>query len=126
MKAPVRNALLLSVALSGLGMGFALYSVGGPRALLKVGQLSPTYLALATLSLVASFVLSAVRLRFITRALGFDVKLRYAVRAHVLGMFSAAVTPGGSGSMPGLALTLGLQGMSQTKRRQTAPGAAKV
>lgn len=115
MKRPVRNALLISVALSALGMGFALYSVGGPRALLKVGELSGWYLALAVLSLLASFVLSAVRLRFICRSLGFRLRVRHGVRAHVLGMFSAAVTPGGSGSLPGMALTLGMQGMSQTK-----------
>lgn len=115
MKRPVLNALLISTALSALGMGFALYSVGGPRALLKLGELSPTYLLLAVLALVASFVLSAMRLQLICSSLGFKVKLRHAVRAHVLGMFSAAVTPGGSGNMLGLALTLGVQGMDRTK-----------
>lgn len=115
MKRPVLNALLISTLLSALGMGFALYSVGGPRALLRLGELSPAYLLLAALALLASFVLSATRLQFISRALGFKVKLPHAVRAHVLGMFSAAVTPGGSGSMPGLALTLGLQGMGHAK-----------
>lgn len=115
MKRPVLNALLISIALSAAGLGFALYGVGGPRALLRLGQLSPGHLGLAALALLASFLLSATRLQVIARSLGFRVKLHHAVRAHVLGMFSAAVTPGGSGAMPGLALTLGLQGMSQPK-----------
>lgn len=115
MKRPVLHALIVSVVLSGLGLAFALYSVGGPAALLKVGELSPSYLCLATLALLASFVLSATRLQFIAASVGFRVRPLHAVRAHVLGMFSAAVTPGGSGGMPGLALTLGFQGMSHTK-----------
>ncbi len=115
MKRPVLSALLVSVALSAVGMVVALLSVGGPRALLRVGELKPGHLVLAALALVISFVISAARLQYICGLLGFKVRIRHAVRAHVLGMFSAAVTPGGSGSMPGLALTLGLQGMKQAK-----------
>lgn len=115
MKRPVLSALLISIALSAIGMVVALLSVGGPRALLRVGELGPLHLVLAVLALLVAFVFSAVRLQFICSLLGFKLKLRHAIRAHVLGMFSAAVTPGGSGSMPGLALTLGLQGMKHAK-----------
>lgn len=110
MKRPVLHALLISLALSGLGFAFALWSVGGPKALLKVGELTPRYLLYAAAALLASFVISALRLAFICRSLGYRLRLRHALRAHVLGLFSAAVTPGGSGNVAGIALTLDLQG----------------
>ncbi len=111
MNRPVVRALLVSIALSLVGLGFALWSLGGPRALLKVGDLQPAYLLLAVLMLGASFVLSALRLVYICRLLGARLKLRHAVRAHVIGMFSAAVTPGGTGNLAGVALSLDLQGV---------------
>lgn len=115
MRRPVLHALLVSVALSGAGMAFALWRVGGVKALLRLGELAPVSLVLAVLALLASFVCAALRLMFVCRALGDHVGLLHALRAHVLGMFSAAVTPGGSGSMPGLALTLDLQGMDRAR-----------
>lgn len=115
MRRPVLHALLVSLALSGAGLAFALLSVGGARALLKVGELQPLQVALALAALAASFLFSALRLRSICRTLGRSIGVLHAVRAHVLGMFSAAVTPGGSGSMPGLALTLELQGMARAR-----------
>lgn len=115
MKRPVLHALLVSLVLSGAGMAFALWSVGGPKALLKLGGLAPGRAVLAAIALIASFVFAGTRLLFICRALGHRVRLRHAVRAHVLGMFSAAVTPGGSGSMAGVALTLDLQGMDRAR-----------
>ncbi len=115
MKRPVLQALLVSIALSGAGMAFALWRVGGPKALLKLGELTPQHVVFAVLALLASFAFASARLMFICHSLGYRLKVRHAVRAHVLGMFSAAVTPGGSGSIAGLALTLGVQGMDQTK-----------
>ena len=115
MRRPVLHALLLSVALSAAGMAFALWRVGGAKALLRLGGLAPSHLVLAVSALLASFVLAALRLMFVCRALGDSVGLWHALRAHVLGMFSAAVTPGGSGSIAGLALTLDLQGVERAR-----------
>ena len=115
MRRPVLHALLLSVALSAAGMAFALWRVGGAKALLRLGGLAPSHLVLAVSALLASFVLAALRLMFVCRALGDSVGLWHALRAHVLGMFSAAVTPGGSGSIAGLALTLDLQGVARAR-----------
>lgn len=115
MRRPVLHALLVSLALSGLGMAFALWSVGGPKALLKVGELAPRHVVYAAIALAASFLFAGGRLVFICHSLGYKVRLRHAIRAHLLGMFTAAVTPGGSGSIAGLALTLDLQGMDKAK-----------
>lgn len=115
MKRPVLQALLVSLALSGAGMAFALWQVGGPRALLGLKDLAPVSLAAAALALLTSFLIAAARLVFVCRTLGFRVRLSHAFRAHVLGMFTAAVTPGGSGSIAGLALTLDVQGMQRAK-----------
>lgn len=96
-------------------MAFALWSVGGPRALLMLVGLTPRFLVFAAVALLASFVFAAARLAVIGQSLGHPVGLGQAIRAHVLGMFSAAVTPGGSGSVPGVALTLDLQGMASAR-----------
>ncbi len=122
MKRPVLNALLVSLALSGAGMAFALWRVGGLKALLKLGELTPQFVVFAVLALLTSFAFASARLMFICRSLGYRLRPRHAIRAHVLGMFSAAVTPGGSGSIAGLALTLDLQGMDRAKAWGAALG----
>ena len=49
----------------------------------------------------------------LTRTLHYPLRLLSAVRCHILGAFSAAVTPSGSGNAPAIALMLRRDGLAQ-------------
>jgi hypothetical protein len=75
-----------------------------------IRQLSLKSLGWAGLSMGVSFVFAGLRLQHLCRRLGHRLRLHHAVRAHILGNFSAAVTPSGHGNAPAIALTLQYQG----------------
>lgn len=111
----VLQALALSLALSILGLAVVVWLVGGLQSLQQLTRLDPAYLSLAVLALYLSFSFAALRLQMITRLLGYRLKHRHALRAHILGMFGSAITPGGSGGGPAQAITLELQGMDRAR-----------
>jgi uncharacterized protein (TIRG00374 family) len=113
MKRPVLQALALSVALSTLGLGVIAWQVGGLETFLRIRYLDPIHLALAVAALYASYSIAAVRLQLICHLLNERLRHRHALRANLLGIFAAAVTPGGSGGAPGLAITLDVQGIER-------------
>lgn len=106
MKATVIRSLLASLLLSGIGLAWIVFRVGSPSDLLVVLQLPPLHGLLAIAGTAAAFVLGGARLVFVCRRLDFVLRLRHAVRTHILGVFSATVTPGGSGNTPAIALML--------------------
>lgn len=75
-----------------------------------LGRLRAPHLAWALLALALSFVAAGGRLLLLAARVGRPLRLRHAVRAHLLGQFASTVTPGGSGGMPALSLTLRHQG----------------
>lgn len=104
--------LLLSVLFGVLGLGSALI-FGKPRDLLVIRDLSAATLLWSVLLLVFSFVCGGLRVQFLARTLGYRVRLPSAVRSHILGLFSAAITPSGSGNAPAIALMLMRDGVSK-------------
>jgi glycosyltransferase 2 family protein len=109
----VIQALLLSLVFGVIGIALVFY-FGKIRLeqLAIIRQLSPLFLGLAILALIVSFALAGLRLRHLCSRLNHRLKFRYAIRAHILAIFSATVTPGGSGSTPAMALMLQYQGLT--------------
>ncbi len=106
MNRTVLRSLVVSMVLSALGLAWVVFRVGTVQDLVVIRQLRWSYGVFAVLGLLGAFVMAALRLRYMCRRLGHRVKLHEALRAHILGMFSATVTPGGSGATPALALSL--------------------
>jgi glycosyltransferase 2 family protein len=107
------QVLVLSIVFAVAG--FAVVFLRGGLKFEQLGairQLSPLFLFLALLTLFASFVLAGLRLRHLCSRLSLRLKFRHALRAHILGIFSATVTPGGSGATPAVALMLQYQGLT--------------
>ena len=106
VNATVLRSLLASLLLSGVGLAWILLQVGEPRDLLVTLELPPAFLLFAVLAMVATFLFGGLRLQYVCHRLHLGLRLRHAVRTHILGMFSATVTPGGSGHTPAIALML--------------------
>ncbi|HKI58134.1 MAG TPA: lysylphosphatidylglycerol synthase transmembrane domain-containing protein [Trueperaceae bacterium] len=100
------RSLAVSLVFSAAGLTWVVLRVGSVSDLLAVRRMPVLAVLAAIVSLGVTFLFSGLRLQLLCRRLGFDLKLHHAIRAHVLGMFSATVTPGGSGNMPAIALTL--------------------
>lgn len=103
--------LLLSVACGVLGLGAALI-FGKPEDLLVIRQLTAHTLLICALLMLLSFVSGGLRILFLAHQLGYRVRFWSAVRSHILGLFSAAITPSGSGNAPAIALMLTRDGVS--------------
>ncbi len=104
--------LLLSLVFGLLGLGAALL-FGKPADLRAVFTLSRAALFSSTLLLGVSFVCGGLRIRLLARTLTYTLRLPSAIRCHILGAFSAAVTPSGSGNAPAIALMLRRDGLTQ-------------
>lgn len=121
MKA-IWRPLVLSLLFSAGGLAWVVFHVGSAADLLAVRRMPILAVALALACLGLAFLFAGWRLKVLCGRLGFDLKLRHAIRAHILGTFSATVTPGGSGNMPAIALTL--QHHGQRGSRAWAVGVA--
>ncbi|MEJ2287881.1 MAG: lysylphosphatidylglycerol synthase transmembrane domain-containing protein [Deinococcales bacterium] len=114
--------LVVSLLFSAAGLTWVILRVGSVSDLLAVRDLPAVAVAGALLAMAGGFLFAGLRLQLLCRRLGFDLKLHHAVRAHLLGMFGATVTPGGSGNLPAIAITL--QHHGQSGGRAWAVGAA--
>lgn len=81
----------------------------------NLSALSPISLIVALLLLLFSYLMGGLRLKLLSSYAGEKLSLRHGIKAHVLGLFSAAMTPSGSGHMPMMALSLQSQNISSTK-----------
>ena len=104
-------ALFASLALGLIG----LYLVGGPAAfeassyqLPEVG--TPLILAMVAGS-AAYWLVPALRLQLLCTVHGHGLPLAQGLLIHIAGLFSAALTPGGSGSAPAIAAGLRRAGL---------------
>ena len=105
------RAAVISAVFGLIGLGVVLF-FGKPGDLLAVRSLSAPALLWSVLLLGLSFLCGGLRLQLLARALGYRLRLPSAVRGHILGLFSAAVTPSGSGNAPAIALMLTRDGLS--------------
>lgn len=78
-------------------------------------QVSLRYLLLAIALWIVYCCLSGLRLKLLAAAANRPLSLWQGIRIHILGLFSAAVTPGGSGNAPVMVLGLLGMGVSQSK-----------
>lgn len=108
----------LVFGLVGLALVFWLNDVQF-KDLSAIWQLSWFSLLGAIGALAFSFIFSSLRLQHLCRRWSFRLKFRYAMRTHALGLFSAAVTPSGSGATPAVALSLQYQGLSSVQAWST-------
>ena len=104
--------LLLSLVFGLLGLGAALV-FGKPTDLRAIFSLSGRALLLSALLLGVSFLSGGLRIQLLARTLHYRLRLLSTVRGHILGAFSAAVTPSGSGNAPAIALMLRRDGLAQ-------------
>ncbi|ADI14681.1 lysylphosphatidylglycerol synthase transmembrane domain-containing protein [Truepera radiovictrix] len=109
----VWRAALASALFGLLGLAAALFWFGEPGDLRALGTLSPGALATSLALLGLSYLCGGLRVALLARVLGYRMRLRSAVRAHILGLFSAAVTPSGSGNAPAIALMLIRDGVTK-------------
>lgn len=106
----VWRATLVSLLLGG-GAALAVFWWLGEdlRTLARV----PWWALLAGVGWVAlNHLCGGVRLALLSRLVGHPVKVWRATRAYALGLFSAAVSPGGAGQAPAVVLALVDEGMS--------------
>jgi uncharacterized protein (TIRG00374 family) len=100
------RTILVSLVLSVAGiLAFVLW-LGDPADLRELGRLSLPALAGSLLLLSASFLAGGLRLSVLVGMAGERVAVWRSTRAFVLGLFGAAVTPGGGGNGPAIALSL--------------------
>lgn len=111
MNGRLLRPLLLSLVCGVLGLGAALI-FGKPKDLLVIRQLSGRTLLVCALLMLVSFVCGGLRIILLARLLGYRLRFWSAVRSHILGLFSAAITPSGSGNAPAIALMLARDGVS--------------
>jgi uncharacterized protein (TIRG00374 family) len=98
--------LLLSIVLGVGSLLVALPGGVGVDALRAVARLDATALALVVATILGWWAVSAWRLIVLARAAKERLGFLQAVQAHVVGTFSAVVTPAGGGNSVGIAYLL--------------------
>lgn len=105
------RTLALALLFSSLGLIVVVWRVDVPR----YWWLPLPALLAAVTTLALSWALAGWRLRLLVQRHQLELAWHQAVRIHLLGMFSATVTPGGSGATPAIALALHQHGLSQSR-----------
>ena len=119
---PIWRPLVVSLLFSAAGLTWVILRVGSVSDLLVIRDLPVVAVAGSLAAMALGFLFAGLRLKLLCHRLGFELGLHHAVRAHLLGMFGATVTPGGSGNLPAIAITL--QHHGQSSGRAWAVGAA--
>lgn len=114
-------ALTLSIVIGMAALAVVLILIGDD--LRAIPSMRLPWLAAAVAFLAGSFSLAGARLGMLVHRGGAGIPFHHAVRAHVLGLFASTVTPGGSGGMPAVALTLARQGVPKGLAWASAVGA---
>jgi len=108
----VLKTVVISIIFSALGLAWVVYKLGSVPDISLLKEIKLSYLMLAILSLLGSFVFSSFRMQVFAKQIDQSINLLQALRIHILGMFSAAITPSGSGNAPAVALMLNHHGAS--------------
>ena len=112
-----RRALLTltaSLLLSALGIGLLILFTGEHESLSRLGSLSLWTLSLSLGLLALHYLMGGLRLALLARLCGVPISIWRGVRAFILGLFCAAVTPSGGGNVPAIALSLRRDGVTGT------------
>lgn len=97
MRSAVRTvAIAIVLGVAGAALAFWLFGddIG------RVGSIPWHTLAIAVGLVLANYVGGGLRLMLLARRLDCDLRLVHGIRAHIVGLFGAAATPGGSGQVP--------------------------
>ena len=105
------RTLLLSLALSLVGVALVLFWFGQPEDVGRLLELPLWSVLLGICSLLTNYLCGSLRLVMLTRIVGKPVGLWRAARAYLFGLFSKAVTPSGSGNLPAVVLSLVRDGL---------------
>ena len=108
----IAKPLLISLGLSLLGVVVVVLFLGDTSDLKQLGRLSIGSLAIALGLLGLHLTFGGLRLFTLVRLTGERASFLSSVRAFILGLFAAAVTPSGGGNTPGIALTFQRDGMT--------------
>ena len=106
------RTVIVSIIFSALGLAFVVYKLGSIPNIGLLKAIKPVSLLLAILVLFGSFLSSSFRMQIFAKQINQSINLWQALRIHILGMFSAAITPSGSGNAPAIALMLNHHGAS--------------
>ncbi|MCA9838385.1 MAG: flippase-like domain-containing protein [Trueperaceae bacterium] len=82
---------------------------------IRLSSIHLPYAMVAIGLMVLTYLLGGLRLQIMAHYLQEKVALGSAVKAHILGLFSAALTPSGSGHAPMIALSLQSSGLSASQ-----------
>lgn len=102
----------LAVALGIAGIALTLWWLGEDLATL--GRVPIGAFAAAVGLLLLNYLCGATRLLILTRVNDHPIGFWRSLRAYIMGLFSAAVTPGGSGQAPAVVLSLLRDGVPAT------------
>lgn len=105
------RSVVLSIVLSAIGIAAVLLWLGEPADIVRLLELDLYTVLIGALLVTASYFCGGVRVMLLARLAGHDLSVWRATRVHILGVFSACVTPSGSGNHLGLALALGRSGI---------------
>lgn len=106
----IARAVLLSVVLGLVGVGVTFWLLGEELASLTR---IPVWALLAGVALLLlNYLCGGLRIVLLTRVLERPIDLWRSTRAYILGLFSSAVTPGGSGQAPATVLALIRDGLA--------------
>lgn len=101
---------MLSILFGLVGIGVAI-ALSKPQDLLEIRKLTPFSVGGGLVFVALSFACGGLRILLLARRLDEKINFWRATRAHILGLFSAAVTPSGSGNAPAIALMLQRDGV---------------
>lgn len=113
MSVPRRNtvrALLVSIVLGVAAITVVVVWLG-PESFRGIATVDRGWLALACALLVSAWGLAGLKIVLLARRVGARLPLVRATRAHLLGQFASAITPGGAGGMPAIVMTLIARGV---------------
>ncbi len=106
------KTIIISIIFSALGLAWVVYKLGSIPDIALIKEIKPSYLLLAVLVLLGSFISSSFRMQIFAKQINQSINIFQALRIHILGMFSAAITPSGSGNAPAIAYMLNHHGAS--------------
>jgi uncharacterized protein (TIRG00374 family) len=116
----VKRAVTLSLVFSLLAAGGVVFVLGNPQDLRALGRLQVTTILACFGLITLSYLAGACRILILVRQSGYRLGFWRAGRAYILGLFSAAVTPGGGGHGVAIAFTLQRDGLSGSSAWSTA------
>jgi uncharacterized protein (TIRG00374 family) len=105
------RSIVLSIVLSVIGIAVVVLWLGEPADISRLLELDGRTVMIGMLLMVASYLFGGIRVMLLAKLTGNNITMWRATRAHILGVFSACVTPSGSGNHLGLALALGRWGV---------------